>query len=578
MNSNPFTLRWVAPIIISLALWGCDATTEPDPNRVATCDDPGTEYRGTTDRAQIWTRAGSPHHIAETVRILHRVTIEPGALVCGSANAQIVVGRLPDQGDPGTLYAVGTAEAPIVFTATNPSTPWGGIRVEFPLCCGLQPDSNRIAYATIEHALVGIAAAFTTYIDNTRIRQIRGNGVFLSLYGGRLAHSVVDSAALDGGVAVAVGLSGGTFEETVVRGSGGDGVVVGSGSGGGRVELLGGRIEGGKRNGLVAWGFRGVNVDRTRPMRITGNAGYPAVVNLNVLYQIWPDIGHQDSLLGNGWDTVVVYPATAPPGPPEILIRPRLPWILRANEIAATTTRPTGQLLYLEPGASVTFQSVHTFSGGRILARGTAEAPVTIRGTGDAGLRLSGFPGDSSFITHARLFGIRLGSDEAHPLVLDNVTADSTSVELRSPGSRISSSTFERGPPPGIAGFGVSGPPFAPVPAIVVLGAPRTRLDNTRVSASVRVGIQIEASDVAVTGCKVRMSALDGIRVLASAAAVQIHCNLELNGGAGVSNLGTAVVSATDNWWGDPAGPTGANGDGVSGPVQYIPFRPTAFP
>lgn len=39
-----------------------------------------------------------------------------------------------------------------------------------------------------------------------------------------------------------------------------------------------------------------------------------------------------------------------------------------------------------------------------------------------------------------------------------------------------------------------------------------------------------------------------------------------------MNNVGTAVVDATDNWWGDPAGPDGPEGDGVDGPIDVEPW------
>jgi hypothetical protein len=49
------------------------------------------------------------------------------------------------------------------------------------------------------------------------------------------------------------------------------------------------------------------------------------------------------------------------------------------------------------------------------------------------------------------------------------------------------------------------------------------------------------------------------------------QCDLVSNGGNGVNNYntssGTYVINASNNWWGDVAGPAGPSGDGVSANV-----------
>jgi hypothetical protein len=559
----------VAPsaILALILLFGCESGTapDPDPNRVATCAEPGTSHGLATTRPEFWKRADSPHHLTGNFVVQHRLTIEAGALVCATADAQITVSARADRLTAGTLYAVGTAEAPIRFTASNPDAPWGGISLTELFCCAPNPDSNRIAYATIENARVGISARHTIYIEHTHIRQIRGSGVFLSRYGGSLRHSVVDSAALDGGTAVQ--LTTGTFEETVVRGSGGDGLSLGGGSTGGGNVVLGGRIEGSKGTGLYAAGWRGVSVVRgARPVRITGN-NRPAVLNIDVLYAIWPTAADRDSLLGNAVDTLIVYPGGAPD---EVVVSAKLPWILRTNEVTLALNRGLGQVLRLEPGASVRFAE-HAFNGATLIARGTADKPVTLHG---GGILLRGSPGDTSFISHAQLIGIRVVTADNHPLVIDNTIAtNGSSAELRSAGSRISSSVFECGPSDGIFGGG-STQSFHPPPAAIVLGAPGVQIENTRVASSTRTAIQIDAGNVVIDGCQVVSNAGDGILVSANLTGVQVHrCDFAQNQGAGIRSLGLSVVSASGNWWGDVAGPTGPNGDGVSGPVDYIPFR-----
>ena len=66
----------------------------------------------------------------------------------------------------------------------------------------------------------------------------------------------------------------------------------------------------------------------------------------------------------------------------------------------------------------------------------------------------------------------------------------------------------------------------------------------------------------------------DGIEFAGDVAeVVNIQGNMfKANGGLGINNLGASTVGAEYNSWGDVAGPTGTNGDGVSAKVTYEPF------
>ena len=60
---------------------------------------------------------------------------------------------------------------------------------------------------------------------------------------------------------------------------------------------------------------------------------------------------------------------------------------------------------------------------------------------------------------------------------------------------------------------------------------------------------------------------------------IQVHdCNLVNNAGDGIRLLSHLTnANAENNWWGDAAGPTGPNGDGVSGAVDYTPWRTAPY-
>jgi hypothetical protein len=533
---------------------------------VGRCAARGTrEFAGTP----TWTRAGSPYHVVTSYGYsAGKLTIEPGTVVCLSPGASFGADLDPSAaGIERGLEAIGTADQPIVFTAEDPSRPWGSIVIN---SSGTGPGgSARITHALIEHATRGVDAMGPAYVDRTHFRQIQTQAVIFSSNGGLLTRSVVDTAAIRGGPAVQ--LNGGTFEETVIRGSGGHGLVIGVGRSitTGDVKLLGGRIEGSAGDGLQQEGFRGdhVRISEARAMRVVGNKGYPAQITPALIRLMYPTVASQDSLLGNALDTLQVRDGF---GTGEHIIGPRLPWAVSSTSVSYKVAAfENGSVLRMEPGASLTMAVVALFRGGRLVARGTAQAPVTIRG---GPFLLSGTPDDTSYIANARLIGTHFVVSDAHSLVIDSMAAiDGASFELRSRGSRFTRSTIDRGGSTEDSRGGIA--PFVPrPPAALVLGATGVRFEQSSVRASVIDGVLIDAINVVATQCRVSDNAGDGIRAIMAAGVQVRECNLERNGKAGVNNESTFTLSATSNWWGSAAGPTSPGGDGVSGNVQYIPF------
>ncbi len=102
------------------------------------------------------------------------------------------------------------------------------------------------------------------------------------------------------------------------------------------------------------------------------------------------------------------------------------------------------------------------------------------------------------------------------------------------------------------------------------------RLERTTVTGSGGDGIRAVSryASVQISDCAVSGSKGDGIRVaFRTVRTLPINrCNIHDNGGVGVVNLSDFEVDATGNWWGDPAGPNGPQGDGVSGAVDFGAF------
>lgn len=95
-------------------------------------------------------------------------------------------------------------------------------------------------------------------------------------------------------------------------------------------------------------------------------------------------------------------------------------------------------------------------------------------------------------------------------------------------------------------------------------------------------GVFVDADSVTLRNCEVRdngsTTAHHGITSHSNGTITRLvvnNCNLINNAGFGVNNgsLTNAayLIDATNNWWGDPAGPTGTSGDGVSANVNTTP-------
>src|SRR5579862_3032529 len=84
---------------------------------------------------QTWTPAGSPYCVEGDIQV-SLLTIEPGVQVLVDGPYEIDV--------LSTIMAVGTADAPIQFTALTPSTPWHGLKFQNT------PAGSQFDYCTFE--------------------------------------------------------------------------------------------------------------------------------------------------------------------------------------------------------------------------------------------------------------------------------------------------------------------------------------------------------------------------------------------------------------------------------------------
>ncbi|HEX5869729.1 MAG TPA: right-handed parallel beta-helix repeat-containing protein, partial [Longimicrobium sp.] len=494
---------------------------------------------------ETWTRANSPHRVNAHIHIEGSgvLTLEPGALLCFVAAS----GLFADNG--GRLAANGLDTARIVLTAADTGDPWWGVHLS-----GTPGSASVLKHVRIEHSI----AALGTYdyhaatVDSATFRQ-NGVGLYLWGRGTHISRSRVDTTLTSGYPAAEIGTQV-TYEQNVIRGSADVGLFVAGVHG---VSLLGGRIEGSAGVGLKVT-TTGAGFVSTQPVRVVGGAGYPAEMVVSAFPRIYTAIASQDSLLGNGRDTLVVtggilqqfaYPSQA------------LPW-----RVTDTITVQNIGILAPKPGATLVFDSaisVLAQNGGRVVARGTLAAPVLFTGADWYGIELSGVPTLPSYLTNVRIehvASMAVWARNDHSVIVDSSVIRQTGVALWvfSSGSRISRTRVDTTTAPAGA-------------AVVLLGA--SVLESTLIRGSGERGLIIASSITIVRDCEIRDSVGPGIEVWETG---EVHnCNLVNNGGAGVSAFHPATANAEDNWWGDAGGPTGTNGDGVSGLVDYTPWRTT---
>jgi hypothetical protein len=495
-----------------------------------------------THACVVWTPAGGAYHLTTSVH-MDSLRIEAGTVIYAAPGVMLRVGHL-------TIY--GAAEQPVQLLATDTTAGWGGIT-------GLDvhgtPEGTAdIRHARIEHALGGVHLRRATITD-TYIRRTNGTGIDL-WDGGTLTRVSIEQA---GGQGMVLG-SASRVEDATIRHSGGGIGVAGIRS---TLTIAGGSIEDNAGHGIVA--SRGGDPRRPgvrfeRPVRITRNGGYPLFdVPLQSLAGVMSEPEAWEGMRGNGRDTIVAHGGHGWGGIADgpLRLREGLPVRL------AVACQEFGVFpLTMLPGSRLELEVLWGWPcpsppGGGMFPRvlGTAEQPATI-------VAQSLFPMHAAEqIRHARIRNVVLYA-QAAPVEIEHVHFENSVVLLHASGSRISDSRMTMG--------GLT-PTSAGQPLLPAVGlAAGTRMERTIITDSHTDGVHI-SGPAQVVDCAVRRSARYGI--LAQEAVLITGCDIEENGDVGIHNESPVWVAAQENWWGDPAGPFGPSGDGVSGLVLYEPFR-----
>lgn len=501
--------------------------------------------------AVTWPASGNPHWVYGTVVLApgSTLTVEPGAIVCFTAGGGL-------QSTGGRLMARGTSAAPIVLTAYDPAEGWQGIHLQGATAAG-----SQIRHATVEYAALGATAITASgqhlaYIDTTVVRQ-SGAAVSLSGRRSRFGWSRVDTTTDRYRSAITLGDSG-RVEAFVIRGAAGVGLQIDGTVG---VRVMGGRIEGSGGVGIRAPNQTGIA--SVHIVRVVGGQSYPIETTAPLLQRLYGStVVNQDSLKGNARDTVVMLGGTLTD---TLWVRNGLPWHVKAPiEVVAggMLGSQANGLLVMDSAASIA-----AGGGGRVQLRGTRTAPVVLTADDPArgwqGIQLYGAPAQPSYVTNARVEHVAYGrtavmATDSHTVRVDSVVLrrNGAAVSLLSPGSRLTRSRVDTT----LTWY---------LPAVRL--AADAVLESTLIRGSSSSGVEVNSAAVQVQSCEVRGSVYDGILLWT---AVAIHnCNLVDNGIYGVNDADVhADPDATNNWWGDAAGPYGPSGDGASSTVIYTPW------
>ncbi len=260
-----------------------------------------------------------------------------------------------------------------------------------------------------------------------------------------------------------------------------------------------------------------------------------------------------------------------------------------------------GAVLTVEPGVAVCVNRIIVEEAGRVVAAGTPAEPIHfgVRNRADhwSGLELrtsssNTAPTETSVIKHAVIENALDIKVPGHPIVIEDAV-----MRRVAPASRMDQCT----------NFSIRQHAIAKVEPSRVLRTvvdglggsggwewddlcPAVRVGKTVTAAPLVLGMRVvnargdgvhvydptyapTAGLVQLTQCEISGSAYAGLTVVdvanaATAGVVLSACNIFGNIGAGAFEWGQARLDARGNWWGDPTGPEGPQGDGVSGNVD----------
>lgn len=510
-----------ALILPLLVLVACDDPSGPPRVHHTSCDAAeGVTHSGTGTNA-LWKAADGPHRLSGTVAF-DTLEIQAGTLVCGRPGAIL---------EANSLIAIGTAEAPIVFAAEDPAQLWGGLKL-WTLDTGSH--TSRLHHVVVRDLLGGI------YSDRLELRNAR---VERACQGGS------PCAAVEG-----TSYGGITLEDVVINSSGATGV-----SPGGRrsdVSLVRVRIQNSAGLGLTV-GTDNVSLS-AEDVRIVGGATYPARIPAKYLESIAGSRSAVDRLIGNARDTllITVHDLVAAP----MTVYRDLPWRLFGSMFGNPPTLVTPTIT-LEAGASVTIEHHEIrWRVGRMIAAGTEADPVVIAGGNLDWSRVGDPVRDTVRLTHTILRDVDVGSSSFSrggvALEMDGVAAHRSRIWIGSGSTgRLRNSALDS--------------------SIIAIRSADAVLENVTLRGSPPDAIRVDSGTVTITGCEIRGGEGHALHVseAASAGTSITGCNLAGNAGFGVNNLSPFTVDASGNWWGDPAGPEGPEGDGAAGSVIVQPVR-----
>jgi hypothetical protein len=516
----------------------------------------GQTHAGDVTTSQTWTRANSPHRVTGVIFVTGgaRLTIAPGAVVCFEPGTALYARY------GGRLWARGLDTAQVVFTARDPARGWGGISLYDAPAGPSYLTNARVEYVYVDGYAITTGHQHAAYVDSAVIRQ-SGSAVYFGAAGSRLIRSRVDTTTNRANFAVY--MSEGSFEQTVVRGAAGTGVMVT----GLDVTLAGGRIEG---SGGVGLHVMADSVTRySRAVRVVGGKAHAAELSLAALMRLYPTPALQDSLAGNARDEVVVGPGTLRSS---LTVGPRI-----GMRIHSRINVDSAGALVAQPGARMIFRAhtgIQATNGGRVWLRGSAASPVLLTADdpalGWSGIELRGMVPTTSYVTNTRIehveiytWSVAVGAHDNHRVIVDSsvIRQSGRAVQITSPNSRLMRTRVDT----------ILDREF---PAVELRA--NTRIESTRIRASAGPGLALGSSDVVVASCEIVDGDGDAIVMDGSVTTVR-NCNLVNNAGVGIRNPYSATADAAGNWWGSTGGPLGTGGDGVDGAVVYTPWRTTPF-